>query len=83
MKKSSGKEGVAGCLCGGAGGGSCWGAMEQADWRIRFDELKLETKIASGEFGAVYAGRFFGAKVSDRGGGSKRAQGGYCRWPSS
>jgi hypothetical protein len=41
--------------------------MEQADWRIRFDELKLESKIASGEFGAVYAGRFFGAKVSERG----------------
>jgi serine/threonine-protein kinase CTR1 len=40
--------------------------MEQADWRIRFDELKLESKIASGEFGAVYAGRFFGAKVSER-----------------
>jgi hypothetical protein len=34
--------------------------MDQADWRIRFEELTLGTKIASGEFGAVYAGRFFG-----------------------
>lgn len=38
--------------------------MESADWRISFDELSFGSKIASGEFGAVYAGKFFGAKVT-------------------
>lgn len=38
--------------------------MEQVEWRIRFEELKLGTKIASGEFGSVHIGHFFGAKVA-------------------
>jgi hypothetical protein len=37
--------------------------LDGVEWRLKLEELVFNTQVARGEFGTVWSGRFYGAKV--------------------